>query len=166
MSTPQTPLKIRYYGDPVLRKRAKQVKSLTDKDREVLREMNELMRLYGGVGLAATQVGITKQFLLVDVGEGLLILVNPKITKKSGSDVREEGCLSLPGIYVKVKRANKITVEAFNEKNEKISLPACDILARALQHEMDHLNGRMIIDYANFVEKLRLKKKLKQTIKG
>lgn len=159
-------LKIRYYGDPCLRKRAKAVKSLTDKDNEILSEMDELMHLSGGVGLAAPQVGISRQFIMVDIGEGLVTLINPKITKKSGSEIKEEGCLSLPGFYVNVKRARKITVEALNEKKEKIKISAQDLFARVLQHEIDHLRGRLILDYANIFQRLNYKKKIRSLIKG
>ncbi len=119
------------------------------------------MRCGGGIGLAAPQVGIDRQFVITDIGEGLLILVNPRIVSKSGSAVMEEGCLSLPGIYVKVRRAKKITVTGFNEFFEKVSISASDLLARALQHEIDHLRGRLVLDYANVFEKFRLKRKLR-----
>ena len=124
-------------------------------------QMEEIMRFSGGIGLAAPQVGSNKQLIIVDVGEGPLVLANPRILKKWGSGVMEEGCLSLPGIYVKVRRAKKIKVSGLNEKNEKVVLTASDILARVLQHEIDHLRGRLIFDYANFFEKMRLKKKLR-----
>ncbi len=119
------------------------------------------MRLAGGIGLAAPQVGIDQQMVLVDIGEGPVMLINPKITKKRGSQELEEGCLSLPGIYVNVKRARRIIVSALNEYNEKISIDANDLFARALQHEIDHLRGRMIIDYASLFKKIALRKKLR-----
>ena len=124
-------------------------------------QMEEIMRLSGGIGLAAPQVGLNRQMIIVDVGQGLVVLANPRILKKWGSAVLEEGCLSLPGIYVRVKRAKKIRVCGFNEKNEKVVLMAEDIFARALQHEIDHLRAKLIFDHANFFEKLKLKKKLK-----
>ena len=161
MSIQQTKLKIRFYGDPHLRKRAKPVRAVTDKERGILSEMAELMRLAGGIGLAAPQVGIDQQMVLVDIGEGPVMLINPKITKKRGSQELEEGCLSLPGIYVNVKRARRIIVSALNEYNEKISIDANDLFARALQHEIDHLRGRMIIDYASLFKKIALRKKLR-----
>lgn len=160
MSIVPTKLKIRYYGDAVLRKRAKPFKNVGDHDRSVLSEMTELMRLSGGIGLAAPQVGINKQMLVVDVGEGSVCLINPRILKKVGSEVKEEGCLSLPGVYVLVKRARKIFVSTLNENNEKISFWASDLLARAIQHEMDHLRGRLIIDYTGLAQKLKLRKQL------
>ncbi|MFH0877559.1 MAG: peptide deformylase [Candidatus Omnitrophota bacterium] len=160
MSTAPTKLKIRYYGEPVLRKRAGALKSVGEHERSILDQMLELMRLAGGVGLAAPQVGISRQMLVVDVGEGGVCLVNPRILKKSGSDVREEGCLSLPGVYILVKRAKKILVSTINENNERVSFWATDLLARAIQHEMDHLRGRLIVDYAGLLQKLKLRKQL------
>lgn len=161
MLTHQTGLKIRYYGDPSLRRRSKPVSVVTDAERSILSSMAELMRLSGGIGLAAPQVGVSKQMVIVDVGSGLVTLINPRILKRTGSAVMEEGCLSVPGVYVKVRRARKIVVSGFNEQNEKVMLTACDVLARALQHEIDHLRGRLIIDHANFVQKIRLRRKLK-----
>ena len=161
MSILPTRLRIRTYGDPALRKRAKPVKVVGDQERTILSEMAELMRLSGGIGLAAPQVGLSKQMVVVDVGCGPVILINPRIVKKSGSQKLEEGCLSLPGVYVNVRRAKKIVVNGSNEQNEKVSLPASDLLARALQHEIDHLRGKLIIDYANLIQRIRLRKRLK-----
>jgi len=144
-----------------LRRRSKPVSKVADAERSILEQMAELMRLSGGVGLAAPQVGINKQMVMVDVGNGLVTLINPRILKKTGFEVMEEGCLSLPGVYVKVRRPRKIVVSGYNEQNEKITLNACDLFARALQHEIDHLRGRLIIDYANLFAKMRLRKKLK-----
>ncbi len=164
MLTPQTGLKIRYYGDPSLRRRSKPVSEVTNAERSILTEMAELMRLSGGVGLAAPQVGINKQMIMVDVGAGLVTLINPRISKKAGSQVMEEGCLSIPGVYVKVRRAKKIVVSGYNEQNEKITLNACDLFARALQHEIDHLRGKLIIDHASLFAKMRLRKKLSRKV--
>ena len=161
MSPVTTKLKIKFYGDPSLRRRARPLEGVCDADRERFQEMAEIMRCGGGVGLAAPQVGIDRQFVMVDIGEGLLVLVNPRIVSKSGSAVMEEGCLSLPGVGVNVKRAKKIVVNGYNEFFEKVSISASDLLARALQHEIDHLRGRLILDYANVFEKFRLRRKLK-----
>lgn len=166
MSIPQTRLRIRFYGDPALRQRSKPVAAVGPEEQAVLVQMEEVMRCAGGVGLAAPQVGLNKQIVVVDVGEGPVALANPRILRKWGSAVMEEGCLSLPGIYVKVKRAKKVKVAGLNEKNEKVVIVAADFLARALQHEIDHLRGRLIFDYANLFEKLRLKAKLRQVKAG
>lgn len=161
MSTTQINLRIRYYGDPCLRKKCKPLARVTDRDRMIFAQMQEIMRVCGGIGLAATQVGLDKQMLIVDVGEGLVALVNPKIEKKSGAEFWEEGCLSLPGVYVKVKRAKKVEVSGLDENGREIRITAYDLFACALQHEIDHLRGRLIIDYAGILEKMKLKKKLK-----
>ena len=166
MSTAQIKLNLRFYGDPVLRSRSKLVSQLTDRDKSVMNEMYELMKISAGVGLAAPQVGINKQIIVVDVGQGPIKLVNPRIVKKSGSERMEEGCLSLPGVYVSVKRARSIVVNAINEDNQKIALSASGLLARVLQHEIDHLRGRMIIDYASMFAKIRMKKKLKTALEN
>jgi len=144
-----------------LRRRSRPVEGVGPQEMQIFSQMEEVMRCAGGVGLAAPQVGLNKQLVIVDVGEGPVALANPRILKKWGSAVVEEGCLSLPGIYVKVRRARKIKVMGLNEKNEKIVMVAMDLLARALQHEIDHLRGRLIFDYANFFQKMRLKKRLK-----
>ncbi len=166
MSTTQINLKIRYYGDPCLRKKCKPLARVTDKDRMIFAQMQEVMRISGGIGLAATQVGLDKQMIIVDVGEGLVTLVNPKIEKRSGAEFWEEGCLSLPGIYVKVKRAKKVEVSGLDENGRKVVVTACDLFACALQHEIDHLRGKLIIDYASFMKKIKLKKKLKAFREG
>jgi peptide deformylase len=166
MSMVQTKLKLRFYGDSSLRKRSRPLMKVTDEDRVILREMVDLMKISGGVGLAAPQVGINKQMLVADVGDGVVILINPRIRKKSGAEVFLEGCLSLPGISVKVKRAKKIVVTGLNEQNQKCSITASDLLACTLQHEIDHLRGRLIIDHVNFLARLELKKKLKELKEG
>jgi peptide deformylase len=166
MSILQTKLRIHFYGNPVLRQRSKPVDAVGPLEQAVFVQMEEVMRCAGGVGLAAPQVGLSKQLVIVDVGEGPVALANPKILKKWGSAVVEEGCLSLPGIYVKVRRARKIKVTGLNEKNEKVVIVAADFLARALQHEIDHLRGKLIFDYAGFFVKLRLKARLKEIKTG
>ena len=159
-------LNLRFYGDPVLRGRCKPVAKVAEKDKAIFSEMLELMKLSGGVGLAGPQVGINKQMVLIDIGQGPIMLVNPRIMERSGSDHMEEGCLSLPGVYVSVKRAKSIIVNAVNTDNQKITLSASGLLARVLQHEIDHLRGRMIIDYAGVIAKIKLKKKLKNFLAG
>lgn len=164
MSIAQIKLKLRFYGDPVLRRRARPVALVGEKELALLAGMEEMMRSSGGIGLAAPQVGVSKQVVLVDVGDGPVALFNPRIEKKSGADTMEEGCLSLPGVTVRVRRPKRVQVSAVNERNEKISLWASGLLARAIQHEMDHLRGRMIIDYANFLNKISLRKELKKRL--
>ncbi len=164
MSMLQTKLSLKFYGESVLRGHAKPVLEVADSEKNILSEMREIMRLSGGVGLAAPQVGVNKQMIVVDIGQGPVSLVNPRIVKKSGSEKLEEGCLSLPGVYVTVRRAKRIQVNALNENNEKIVLDASGLFARVIQHEVDHLRGRLIIDYASVFKKIALRKKLKKTL--
>jgi len=154
--------KICIYGDYILRKKAKPVNSFGDEERRILDEMLSVMRKSGGIGLAAPQVGLAKRLIVVEYQDSVLMLANPKIIKKEGFDLLEEGCLSFPEIVVKIKRPKKIIVEALDKDNKKIKIEADYILSRALQHEIDHLNGKLIIDYAGFLEKLRIRKKIKQ----
>lgn len=155
-------LRIRTYGDPALRKKSLGVKIITDSHRKILSGMAQLMYDSGGIGLAAPQVGINETMLVVDIGSGLYKLINPRVVKRSGSSAIEEGCLSLPGICIKVKRAKKITVEAQDESGKPIVIESDDLLACVIQHEMDHLKGRLIVDYANFIDSLKIKRKLLQ----
>jgi peptide deformylase len=159
-------LKLRFYGDRVLRRKARLVKKVGDEEKMLLEAMAKIMYVDNGVGLAAPQVGINKQIIILDIGKGLCKLINPKIKKKRGFCVLEEGCLSLPGISVKVKRAKKIFVEATDELNKRMTFWAEDLLARVIQHEIDHLRGKLIIDYVNLLEKMRLKRILRSKIKN
>lgn len=157
----ETKLKIRVFGDSVLRKKAKAVGRITSEHRQILSQMAGAMYEGGGIGLAAPQVGISEQLIVVDIGEGLYKLINPKVVKKMGFQSMSEGCLSVPGVCIKVKRAKHIWVEAKDENNQLVEIEAKDLFACVLQHEIDHLKGKLIIDYASFLEKLRIKNKLK-----
>lgn len=157
---PETRLEIRVFGDPVLRKKAKPVKKVTPGDREILSLMAQSMYEGGGIGLAAPQVGISSQLIVADIGQGLYKLVNPMVVKSSGKQAIQEGCLSVPGVCIKVKRARQVWVEALDENGDPVKLEAKDLLACVLQHEIDHLKGKLIIDYASLMEKLRIKKRL------
>ncbi len=160
------PLKIRVIGDPVLRRKAKRVNKVDKRCQDILSRMAQSMYGYSGIGLAAPQVGIDESLIVVDVGTGLYKLINPKIINKQGLQSREEGCLSVPGTYLKVKRAKKVLVEALDHEAKPVSIEAEDLLACVFQHEIDHLNGKLIVDYANFLDKLRLKVKLKKKNNG
>ena len=153
--------RIYIFGEPALRKKTKPVAKITQGEKQLFDEMLKMMHKAEGIGLAANQVGINRQICVVCVDNQVLKLANPRILKKKGFEVMEEGCLSLPEITVKVKRAKEIICQALNENNELIKFEACDLLARAVQHEIDHLLGKMIIDYAPIWQKLALKKKLK-----
>ena len=153
-------LKIKVFGDPALRKKANLVRRVSAECRETLSLMAQSMYAGSGIGLAAPQLGISEQLIVIDIGDGLYKFVNPKIIKRQGNQVIQEGCLSLPGVCIKVKRARQIWVEALDENSRAVKLVAQDLFACVLQHEIDHLKGKLIIDYASLLEKLRIKSKL------
>ena len=139
---------IRENGDEILRKRSRKVEVVDDKIRELLDDMLETMHKYNGVGLAAPQVGILKRVVVIDLydGNAPLKLVNPKIVKTKGKQEVEEGCLSFPNQYAKVIRPEEIVAEALNENGEKIKIKAKGLLAQAICHEVDHLDGILFVD--------------------
>lgn len=157
---PETRSEIKIFGDPVLRKKAKPVKQIGNEQRGTLNLMARSMYEGGGIGLAAPQIGISSQLIVVDIGEGLFKLVNPKVVRSWGSQAIQEGCLSVPGVCIKVKRARKVLIEALDENGKPLNLEAKDLFACVLQHEIDHLKGKLIVDYASLMEKLRIKRKL------
>jgi len=156
----ETGLKIRLYGDRALRKKAKAVKQINEEIRALLSEMSRLMYAGSGIGLAAPQVGVGLALIVADIGNSLYKLVNPKVVKKASSQSLEEGCLSIPGVCLKVKRAKKILVQAEDEFARPVSIEAEGLLACVLQHEIDHLRGRLIVDYASLLDKIKIKRKL------
>lgn len=157
----ETKLRIRLFGDPVLRKKTKPATNVNQAHRDILSEMTRLMyAASGGIGLAASQVGLNESMIVVDIGSGLYKLINPKIVRQEGKQIMEEGCLSIPGICIKVKRAKKVLVKAQDEFAKPVTIEARDLLARVLQHEVDHLKGRLILDHASFFEKLKIRRKL------
>ena len=158
----ETRLRVRLFGDPELRKKAKAVRQITDAHRDILSEMARLMYASSGIGLAAPQVGINEAMLVVDIGAGLYKLINPEIVRKEGHQVTEEGCLSIPGVYIKVKRAKKVFIQAQDENAMPVTIEAQNLLACVFQHEIEHLKCKLIIDYASFFEKLKIKKRLKE----
>ena len=158
----KTELRIRKLGDPALRRKASEVKKITSEHRELLSKMARIMYDDQGVGLAAPQVGVSEVMIVVDSGSGLYKLINPKIIKCFGSQVNREGCLSVPGICIKVKRAKRVKLEALNADGEVLSIDAEGLLACVFQHEIDHLNGKLIVDYATLLEKMKIAKALKE----
>lgn len=137
---------IRIGGDPILREKAHSVREASPGMRGLIKDMAETMYENEGVGLAANQIGVDERVLTVDVGEGLLVLINPRIVDSSGEESVEEGCLSLPGLKVEVRRARKVKVRGLNEEGREIEIEAEGLLARAIQHEIDHLDGVLIAD--------------------
>ena len=137
---------LRYEGDPILRKTSKEVKEVTPKIRELIDDMLEPMYEANGVGLAAPQVGVLKRIVVIDVGEGPLVMVNPQVVKTSGSQTGDEGCLSVPGKAGTVTRPDEVTVRFMGEDGEWYELEGRELLARAICHECDHLDGKLYID--------------------
>jgi peptide deformylase len=137
---------IRTDGDEVLRKISKEVDDINDKIKTLIKDMADTMYKADGIGLAAPQIGILKRVVVIDVGEGLLELINPRIIEEVGEQMEAEGCLSLPGVFGEVKRPGKVVVEALSPKGEKVVVEGHDLLARALCHEIDHLNGVLFKD--------------------
>ena len=132
----------------VLRQKAKPVLEVNDTIRTLLDDMAETMYESEGVGLAAPQIGISRRIIVVDVGEGLLELINPRLLKGKGKQIGEEGCLSVPGYFAPVERYKTIFVEGLDRTGKPVQVKARDFMAVALQHEMDHLDGILFIDKA------------------
>ena len=138
---------IRVIGDEILRKECKPVTEMTDRTRELIEDMFETMYEAGGVGLAAPQVGIRRQIVVIDVEDGnQYVLINPEIIEMEGSQTGSEGCLSVPGKSGQVTRPNKVKVKALDENKEEIVLEGEELLARAICHECDHLKGELYVD--------------------
>lgn len=148
-----TKLKLRLYGDPVLRKVARTLKSVGPAERMLIKELIAAMYDFDGAGLAATQVGIEEQIFVGDSGDGPFVVVNPEILERSSRNtVLEEGCLSFPEIRIRIGRAETIKVRYQNEFGQLIERELSGLPAKIFQHEIDHLNGRLIIDHATKAE--------------
>jgi peptide deformylase len=139
---------IRKDSDEILRKTSRKVEIIDERILTLLDDMTETMRAAEGVGLAAPQVGVLRRVVVIDVGEGLIELINPVIVYEKGEQLREEGCLSIPGKSGVVKRPEKVIVRALNRKGETFEIIGEDLLAVALCHEIDHLNGILFTDKA------------------
>lgn len=137
---------IRTLGDEVLTKTCKEVKAMNERTKELIDDMLETMYEADGVGLAAPQVGVLKRIVVIDVGEGPIVLVNPVITETSGEQTGTEGCLSVPGKAGTVTRPNYAKVVAYDENMEQFELEGTELLARAICHECDHLDGKLYVD--------------------
>jgi peptide deformylase len=161
-------LKILQYPDERLHKVAKKVAQVNEATLKLVRNMAETMYAAPGVGLAATQVDVHECIILVDVSEThdqLKVFINPEIIASSGVSDCEEGCLSVPGIYETVSRAGKITVRALDEKGASFTLDAEGLLAVCIQHEMDHLIGRVFVEYLSQLKQTRIRAKLKKRLR-
>lgn len=161
-------LKILQYPDERLHKIAKAVVRVDETIRKLVRNMAETMYSAPGVGLAATQVDVHERIIVVDVSEThdqLQVFINPEIIASSGVSQCEEGCLSVPGIYETVNRAERITVRALNENGATFTLNAEGLLAVCIQHEMDHLMGRVFVEYLSPLKQNRIRAKLKKRLR-
>jgi peptide deformylase len=158
-------LKILQYPDERLHTVAEQVPEVTEEVRALVRDMAETMYAAPGIGLAATQVDVHLRVIVIDVSEThdqLLVLINPQITSRSGESDYEEGCLSVPGVYGKVPRSEGITVEALDRNGEPFALAAGGLLAVCIQHEMDHLLGKVFVEYWSRLKQTRIQAKFKK----
>ena len=156
-------LPILRYPDPRLHTHAQAVESVTDDIRQLVADMAETMYEAPGIGLAATQVNVHRRVVVIDVSEdqsALMALINPEILERSGEKLCEEGCLSLPGVYEKVARAERVKVRALNAKGEPFELDAEGLLAVCIQHEIDHLDGKVFVEYLSALKLSRIKGKL------
>jgi len=156
-------LEILHFPDPRLRKKAIPVDEVNDQVRQTVDDMFETMYDAPGIGLAATQVNLQQQIIVIDVSEDHnepVCLINPEITAKDGEEVMQEGCLSVPGIFENVQRAERITVRALDKAGAEYTLQADGLLAVCIQHEMDHLDGKLFVDYLSPLKLQRIKKKM------
>lgn len=161
-------LEVLRFPDERLRTIAKEVADVDDQVRQIVKDMLETMYDENGIGLAATQVNIHQRIVVIDVSEERnepLVLINPQIIKKDGATISEEGCLSVPNSYAKVDRAETVTVAALNESGEEFVLDADELLAICIQHELDHLQGKLFIDYLSPLKRQRIRKKLEKEAK-
>jgi peptide deformylase len=160
-----TKLAILEYPDPRLRKKAEVVAEVDDALRQLIADMLETMYGKNGVGLAATQVDVHKRLIVLDVSEGRdspLVLINPELMKAEGKGPGEEGCLSLPGIYEKLTRAAKIRVRALDRDGRSFEMDAEGLLAVCIQHEMDHLEGKLFVDYLSELKRQLIRRRLEK----
>lgn len=146
-------LDIYVLGAPVLRTETIPVTDITDDLRRLVEDMFETMRVAQGIGLAAPQVGRTERVAIVDVDSDPIVLINPEIIAETGRERAEEGCLSIPDIYGDVDRAARVTVRAIDLEGRTFEREASELLARAFQHEVDHLHGKLFIDYLSFLKR-------------
>jgi peptide deformylase len=158
-------LEILQYPDPRLNKPAERVEKIDAATKKLVEDMAETMYAAPGVGLAATQVDVHKQIIVIDVSEDhsdLRVFINPEITRREGLAVNQEGCLSVPGIYDNVERAESATVTALDKNGSRFTLNASGMLATCIQHEMDHLEGKVFVERLSELKQNRVRAKLKK----
>ena len=158
-------LEILQYPDPRLYTPAERVENIDAKTRKLVEDMAETMYAAPGIGLAATQVDVHKQIIVIDVSEDrsdLRVFINPEITRREGLAMNQEGCLSVAGIYDNVERADSVTVTALDKNGSRFTLNASGLLAACIQHEMDHLQGKVFVEYLSELKQNRIRAKLKK----
>lgn len=155
-------LEVLVFPNSVLRKKCKKVQEINDEIIKIAQDMTDTMYAKGGIGLAAPQVGISKQLIVLDIGTGPITLINPELTIVEGTSTMEEGCLCLPKISVEVERYNNVQIKGIDLKGNPVSFDAEDLLARVFQHEIDHLQGRLIIDKLSKLKRDMLIRKFKK----
>ncbi len=161
-------LKILHYPDERLHTVASPVKEVNAEIRRLIDDMGQTMYAAPGIGLAATQVNVHKRVIVIDISEShnkLMALINPRILSREGVGEREEGCLSVPGIYEKVSRAERVTVEALDRDGKSFRLDAEGLLAVCIQHEIDHLEGKVFVEYLSRLKQTRIKIKLQKLLR-
>ena len=146
-------LDIHVLGSPVLREETVVVPEVTAEIRQLVGDMFETMYAANGIGLAAPQVGRRERVAVLDVGDNPMAIINPEIVVKEGAARGEEGCLSIPEVYGDIERATRVVVRALNVRGEPVEIDATELLARCLQHEIDHLHGRLFIDYLSVLKR-------------
>jgi len=161
-------LTILHFPDERLRTVAKPIEQVDDTLRTIIDDMFETMYDAPGIGLAATQVNVHYRLIVIDISEEKnqpLVLINPEILEKEGVEEMDEGCLSVPGIYEKVQRADRVKVKAQDRHGEPFELEADGLLAVCIQHEIDHLDGKLFVDYLSTLKRQRIKKKLEKQLR-
>ena len=161
-------LKILQYPDKRLHKVARKVGQVNEAIRKLVGDLAETMYAAPGVGLAATQVDVDEQIIVLDISEAhnqLRVFINPEIVASSGEEECEEGCLSVPGIYEKVRRAEKVTVRALDEQGGPFTLEADGFLAVCIQHEIDQVGGKVFVEYLSQLKQIRIRAKLKKRLR-
>ena len=158
-------LNVLHYPDPRLRKKALSVEKVDSEVKQLVDDMFETMYQAPGIGLAATQANVQKRVIVIDISDDKsnpLCFINPEILSSDGAEEMEEGCLSVPGIYEKVKRADRIKVRAMNRDGDSFEMQADGLLSVCIQHEMDHLEGKLFVDYLSELKRQRIRKKLEK----
>ena len=158
-------LTILHFPDPRLRIKAEPVVALTDAHRRLMDDMLETMYAAPGIGLAATQVGVNQRIIVLDVseqGDQPQCFVNPEILSEEGTEVMQEGCLSVPGVYEEVERSERIRFRALDRNGKTVEFDADGLLAVCIQHEIDHLNGKLFVDYLSDLKRRRIRKRIEK----